>query len=373
MAEDLISTNLKLRELLKRSSPLMLKRTGTQTTTSLGGTIRQKLINVGLLTGLWVKVKADVSLATGTAAVYKLGPKGFWALLPRVRMQDFDGSDRVSATGWQLRVLNAVRGVEAYSRVMAVDVSSTVKPAGALNHPDVPTSTGAQTITGWIYVPIAFNPRNDLRGMILAQTGVGELYAHFDIASALFGTDDTVVYQANGGSGHSVTLTSLDITTYQEFYLPQNVEGVVPIPPLDTLTVYELNGAWTTSDNIAVNSEKLISIPNARSLHGIYYDYVDNGNFTDISEHRVIANGNSVIREYLSVDVKEIEQRWKLGYDLPDGNYFIDSADVPIQTNLFGNIQLGVKPSAVTSNSKVEVMFESMYLKGSALSGVNRS
>jgi hypothetical protein len=372
MAEDIVSTNQKVRELLRRSSPLMIKRAGEVSATSLGSTVRQKLLNVGLLTGLRVFVEADVSIATATVTP---GPRGALAFIPRIRVSDFDGSDRVIASAWQLLNLARVRqNINLYAEVQATKQSpaSTDYPAGALTMPQVPTATGTnQKVRFWLYVPIAVNVfAGDLRGMLLAQTGVGELYATYDIATAVQAASDLAPYTSGGGT---VTFNSIRIVTYQEFFLPQQVEGAVPIPPLDTLTVYELNGGVTTTDNIAQGQEKLISLPNARSVLGLYYNYISANTFADMDQHRLIANGNTIIREYVSVDAKEIEQRWLLQYDLPDGNYFMDFSVAPIQTNLFGNIQLGLTPLTAPTTPKIEVLFESLYMKGAALSGLSQA
>jgi hypothetical protein len=40
---------------------------------------------------------------------------------------------------------------------------------------------------------------------------------------------------------------------------------------------------------------------------------------------------------------------------------------------LFGNIQLGLTPLTAPSSPKIEVLFESLYMKGAALSGLSQA
>jgi hypothetical protein len=47
----------------------------------------------------------------------------------------------------------------------------------------------------------------------------------------------------------------------------------------------------------------------------------------------------------------------------------LDFSNGPLSTAIFGNIQLAVVPGASVTTPAVEVTFESLYAKGSALSG----
>lgn len=373
--------NAAMRQLLVSSSPRMVKKVGTFTGT-VGGNTRIKLFNVGLITRLFAKVTIGTTVGTATATVSK---KGLPAAITRLKITDYDGSDRVNATGFQLEQLNSFRVFHpsryGYANVISnvsQNVATTAVTGVGFTMPSYTTAVSTGNDIFFLEVPIARDvDKGDLRGMILAQTTVGELYCSIDWASVLYanGDDDKVF---NGAGTTTVTVNSISVDLYQEYYLPQVVNGIVPIPQLDTMTVYELVGGLRSSDNLATGSEKLLSFPNVRQIHGVYVSYLNNnvlggsaGN--DLTTVRLIANGNNVLREY-EINALYNEMRRALGTDLPLGVYALDFATSPLQTSLYGNLQLGLTPGGtVTAGASVEIMYESLYMKGQALSGISQS
>jgi hypothetical protein len=62
------------------------------------------------------------------------------------------------------------------------------------------------------------------------------------------------------------------------------------------------------------------------------------------------------------------------GSDTRPGSYFEAHRQKPIETALYGNIQLGITPSAVFGgNTAFEIGFESFYTKGSTLPGLSQA
>jgi hypothetical protein len=362
----------------------MFKKVGTFTGTA-GSTIRAKLFNVGLITRLFAVVTANVTIGTATATVSR---KGGHALFKKIKVTDFDGTDRVFTSGYHLWLRNSLRNkkseVDGLPNVYNANTSLTASTTygTGITMPQYQTAVGTGNTVFTLNIPLCRDlDAGDLRGILFAQTTVGELYASFDVDSTIYTNgDDDKVY--SGGATTTATLNSVTIDLYQEYFLPQQVEGVLPIPMLDTMTVYELATVGFTTDNISAGQEKLISFPNARQVHGIYYSYRNaialaggtGAGATDLSQHRLIANGNNILTEYREPNTAYIEQRRALGTDFPIGTYFMDFARTPIQTNLYGNIQLGVTPGAtVNAGANIEVSFESLYLKGAALAGFSQS
>lgn len=373
--------NALMRQLLVQASPLMIKKVGTFTG-SLGGTTRMKLFNVGLITRLFGVVTMNITIGTANATY---GPKTAAASISRLKLTDFDGTDRINCNGFQLFQRNSLRlqkmDLYGFAGVVGV-INNTAGGAGLTNplsNPLQPSAVATNTLRFFFEVPVCRDiDAGDLRGMILAQTAVGELYLSIDWASALYanGNDD---YVYNGAATTTVAVNSISVDLYQEYFLPQQNAGVIPIPMLDVMTVYELNGNLRSSDNLAAGSEKLLSFPNARQIVGVYASYLNNGVLggspgNDMSVARIIANGNNILREYQTIEALYMEQRRQLGTDLPKGVYVFDWARTPIQTNLYGNIQLGLTPGGTLAGTpSVEIMYESLYLKGAALSGLSQS
>lgn len=367
--------NLALRQALLATAPRMRKNLGNFSQNGApGGTTRVKLFNVGVTTRLLLDV--SVSYTVGTAAA-TLSPKAPWNVIQKVKLTDYDGTDRINASGYQLWMLNSVRaGAQPYGY-------NNTTAAGVLAAPAMPIAVGAQTSEFLIEVPLAFNPSNDLRGALLTQTAVGEAYLNIDWNS-LFYANANADAVFNGAGTTTISNVVISVNVFQEYLLPQQIGNQVPLPTLDLMTVYEFAGALKSSDNIAVNQEKLFNYPNVRSVIGFYANYINNGVMnvanTDISKFRLIANGNNVLREYGPSD-KLFEQRLTAAFggfapmsDLRAGSYFELHRDKPIETALFGNVQYGITPSAANGgNQYFEVGFESFYTKGSTLPGLSQA
>lgn len=359
--------NLQLRSALLASAPRMRKKLGTFSTATAGDTTRIKLFNVGIITRLLVLVEVNVTIGTAVGVASARAP---YNLINRIRLTDFDGTDRLNMTGFQLFCLNSVRQRAPYG------INNEGLTAVA-TLPDQPLAVGAQTIRFLLEVPVAYNPESDLRGAILAQTAVGEMFLNIDWNGTLYANGGIdAVY--SGGATTTVVLagTGYSATVFQEYLLPQSLGGQVPLPMLDLMTVYELAGNLRATDNIAAAQERLINYPNVRSVIGAYVNYVNNNAMadTDLTSMRVIANGNNVLREYSRVD-KIHEQRLFLNGDLKEGAWWELSRDKPIETALYGNVQIGFTPAAYTggAGTYLEIGFESFYTKGAALPGLTQA
>jgi hypothetical protein len=367
---QMMQQNMQLRQALLASAPRMRKNLGSFTQGgSLGGTTRVKLFNVGVTTKIVLDVIAtfDIVTAAGTPS-----PKAPFNLINRIKLTDFDGTDRVNCSGYQLWVNQSVREKTPYGY-------NNESQTAVLTSPLVPTTVATnQTMRFQIEVPLAFNEDNDLRGALLTQTAVGEAYVNLDWNTALLasGNADAVYTNATG----TMTAPVITVNVYQEYLLPQSIGGQVPLPALDLMTVYELAGALRSADNLAVGQEKLINYPNVRSVIGAYFNYLNGGVMnaapTDMQKFRLIANGNNVLREYNPTD-KLFDQRLAMTShgDLRAGTYFELHRSKPIETALFGNVQYGLTPNTVgaAATTNMEIMFESFYTKGSQLPGLSQA
>jgi hypothetical protein len=181
---------------------------------------------------------------------------------------------------------------------------------------------------------------------------------------------DTGVY--NGAAGSTVTVNSTSIELYQDFLFPQQTAGGLPLPTLDLMTVYGLDGNLRVTDNMSNGQERLLSFPNYRSVIGVYANYQNNGVMSDaISNFRLVVNSSNVLQEH-SLDSQQMVQRKYVNSDLPKGTFFMLFRQRPVETALFGNVQLGLTFSAApTGDMYLEQAYESFYAKGSTLPGVS--
>lgn len=368
--------NAAMRTALLATAPRMRKNVQTALA-QIGQTTRIKLFNVGVITKLQLYITAAVTIGTAIAVPSAKAP---YNLIARLRVTDYDGTDRINISGFQLFMINCVRSrtVFGYHNTPAV--------TAVITNPSVPTAVGNGTVSFFIDVPLAFDSENpipqlqDLRGSILAQTAVGEMflaidwigsyYANGDVDSLYSGAPTTTVI-ANGAN-------NIAVTCWQEYLLPQAIgsQGEIPLPGIDLMTVYEMNGNVRSSDNLAVGTEKLINYPNVRSVIGVYANYVQATTMTQgkINQFRLIANGNNILRDHSELSQLFAQRVYMNGdMDTVPGAYFFPHRDKPVETALFGNVQLGVTPNTVGATPYVEIGFESFYTKGQALPGLSQA
>jgi len=368
--------NAAMRAALLATAPRMRKNVAT-VNGQAGQTSRIKLFNVGVITKLQLYITAAITIGTAVATPSTKAP---YNLISRLRLTDYDGTDRINISGFQLFMINNVRMRSLFG------LHNTPAVAPVFNNPQVPTAVGAGTVSFFMDIPLAFDTDNvvpqlqDLRGAVLAQTAVGEMYLAIDWIPSYYGNGDvdslysgaaTTTVVANGTNNITCTL-------WQEYLLPQAVgaQGEIPLPGIDLMTVYELNGNVRSSDNLAVNTEKLISYPNVRSVIGAYFNYVQAGTQTQgkLNSFRLIANGNNVLLDHSELSQLFYQRDYMLcNMDTVPGAYFRPHREKPIETALFGNVQMGITPNAVGANAYIEIAFESFYTKGQALPGLNQA
>lgn len=368
--------NAAMRTALLGTAPRMRKNIGTFLAQS-AQTTRVKLFNVGVLTKIQLFVSAAVTIGVATAVPSAKAP---WNLISRLRVSDYDGTDRINMSGFQLFMLNCVRNRANFG------YHNTNAVAAVFTNPTVVTAVGNGVVSFFLDIPLAYDYENpivqlqDLRGSILAQTAVGEMYLSIDWIGSYYANGDVDSLYSGAGTTTVVAngANNISTTVFQEYLLPQAVggNGEIPLPGIDLMTVYELNGNVRSSDNLAVGTEKLLSYPNVRSVIGSYFNYVQATTQTQgkINTFRLIANGNNILREHTELS-QLFYQRTYMNDDVDTvpGAYFFSHREKPIETALFGNVQMGITPNTVGATPYIEYGVESFYTKGQALPGLNQA
>ncbi len=362
--------NLAARHKLLDTAPRMVKYLGSFTG-ALAGNTRVKLFNVGLITRLQARLSIAYTIGTAVATV---SPRGAYAAINRIKLVDFDGSDRINCSGWELYLHNSLMYGAPYGL-------NNQNATAVFTNPNIPTAVGAQTATIMLTIPVCADyDAGNLEGMLMAQTAVGELYLSIDWASVLYTNgDETKMF--SGGATTTVSAVSFTLEVWQEYLLPQSDDGQGVILPIkDLTTVYEIAGMNSSSSDIAVGSEKLINFPNVREVQMSLFSYLQNSlmgggsSANDASRHRLIVNGNNVLQEFTQQS-RYWEQRRMLNGDLGAmGAYVFDFRKRPIKTWLYGNVQYGITPGAsVAGSTFVEYCFVSTYQKGTVLPGLGQN
>ena len=363
--------NRLMRELLIRNSPKILKKLPT-VTGAMGGTTRVKLNNTGLITRLFADITIPFTNSVNPTAINN---KSVFAAVPKVQLVDFDGSTRINTSAFHLALLNSMRergnyGNTANFQSLAGFTSTVTGQANDFTHPQITVTT--TQIRFMLEIPVACHTdKGDLRGMLPAQFVSGDLQLAFDFASLLNNASANDDYVFTGGTLVNGTPT---VTVYQEYYLPQKIKGVTPIPQDDISTVYEIGVYSRTTDNIAAGQEKLVNFPIVREVNGVITNFNNNsrlggaGSANDILNHTVYANGNNILYQTDSFTQNYLERSY-LYADLPQGVNVFDFSNGPISTAIFANVQLALVPQGTMTTPSIETTFESFYAKGSALSG----
>lgn len=403
--QSLLATGLQFTKRLQSFSSL-----GSANT--LGSTIRIGLDRTGIVTGVTLLFQVPFTAnatANGIASGTQMTQMFPYNIVQNVTYTDFAGVKHVNTNGWQLHALNALRGGRLQNNAHAMEGYITAETGlnanilGVMN-----AATGAFVLKGanWplsgliffsLYVPLAYDPHNDLRGAVLAQTDRGEHYLNLTFCNALAGTTGdplttpievaaTGATFALGNTGGAVAPWStafIVVDTYQHYLMPQ--AGVSPsnLPMIDLGTIYEIAGNLTDSSNIVAGANKFINWPNNRAILSVLHVYDNPANTTslgnvlnetDINLLTILINGNTNVRQ-LTPALLRMHMRYHLGVDFPSGTYYLSSRRQPITTQLYGNVQTQIGLNTATAVAAIGTpyfnnQFESFYLSGTPLPGV---
>jgi hypothetical protein len=363
--QDPVQQNAMARMQLSQTGLYMTKRLQAITAAALGSQVRVPLDRMGISTGVLLKITVPVNI-TAAATVSPFAPYNLCQLL---QYTDYSGLNRHNTNGFQLHALNSLRS----GRPVNNAVNGTFLTASELGIDTgilhVPTAVAADTITFWLYVPLAVDPVNDLRGAVLSQTIYGDHYITIQLPPALVGTDPYVSPYTAGTVALNGNIT---IQAYQHYIMPQ--QGVSNLPNIDLSTIYAIEGGTSTSANIAAGQSTFLNWPNNRAIMSAIHIFNQGAtggtlNGTDLSEIILLGNGNTNIRE-MEPELIRNSMRHILGSDLPSGTYYIPTRRQPITTQLYGNVQTQMNVVTAAANSYFTTQYESTYLSGTPLPGV---
>lgn len=377
--------NALMRSRLLATGLPMTQDLGTQTGLTAGSVVRFKILNAGLTHR--IRVKATLN-CTSAGAAPVLAPSGFFNMFSRVRVVDYDQTNRIDTVPALLHARNCVRErrLDGYNIQSLFNNAGT--PANLVNanfkQPGVTLAVGACVVEGFFDIPICVDSdAGDLRGIMASNQNTGEAYVTFDIANLFIGaSDDTKVF--NNGAAATLSNATVSINVQQEYFLQQPdplLQGQSPFPMMDALTVYEFVSG-VTSDNLVAGSFKNIPFPVNRMIAGNYMRYFHNGfqggstDSNDLSQHAVELQGSMTLKNK-NREQQLWDQRQVIGFDLARGLYFHDwlnlpgSGRQPVQVTDLGNMNVKVMPNAAAAgNTFIEYGTESLYPKGMPLGAI---
>lgn len=328
--------------------------------TSPGTVLQYKLNNVGLIRGLDVLIRGTITAGASTTST--LTPVGLANFLSQVDFQDFSSYHRITTAGWHLNLLESAK--QRFSSFSAVTTDS---PNGIVNqNPSPPSRTqafgqvAASTIASTVArdfqvvyrIPFA-RDRFDLRGAIWAKKTGASAFVFFTLNPNMFvvsTADPTLAVYQSGGTDLA-TLSNMSIEVYQDYldFFPKDGNGDEIVPWKDLEMAYLISNTQLTplsqgQDNYApfADERQFLSVSAIYDNAGV----LNKGN--DVS-YWAVKSANLLPIFQRSSFRQFCVQRKIFHDDLPPGMYYFPFEQRPIDTLAFGNTNLVLNPSSVTS------------------------
>lgn len=323
-----------------------------------GSVLTAQLRNVGLVKRLLVKITGTITTIGGNA--HTLTKLGLANALSNITFTDLANNQRINTTGWHLVAVATSKRRRVWGAAMTSDT-----PLGygnnfsAISAP--PTINAASTGNFVMYYEVPFvRNDHDLRGLIMGSVATATMQVqctvnpNFCVAT---GADATgAVYQSAGATPG--TLSNLTFQVYQNYLdqYPRQANGAPILPALDIGTAYTLIN--TSSATPIANQDNAFPFVNQRQFLSTVAVYDNAGTLnagTDITSWK-LTSANFTNITYLDAITQALMGRVRNSDDFPTGMYYFDFNDRPIDTSVFGNMQLLLNPSSVGGNTAVVLL-----------------
>jgi hypothetical protein len=282
-------------------------------------------------------------------------------VLRNIGFTDTNNQVRHATQGWHLGLVNSAKQPLVFGGAYAPNV-----PVNYGNNWDVQTApaTIATTADGdvqfYYYVPLSYG-KYDLRGAMYAGVvnAVAQLSLEINPTPCVNTGDGTLAVYSGGPSGVWKTNTNVTITVWQDYIDQLPMSGGQPIlPQQDMQTLYQLN--TTSLTGMVAGQDFGIPFANFRNFLSSVVVYNNAGTLnvgSDINYFALQTANSSNIWKY-GPEEAALFSRTTFMADPPRGTYYFDSRQKPISTQQWGNTQITVNPSAVTSGAQFLVAYE---------------
>lgn len=336
--------------------------TSTVSASTVNGLFNITPRNVGLIRGFIVDVTATFTkLASGAATLTTIGAAN---LLSQISFTDLQNNVRIQTSGWHVHMVNTARAMRPFGIPYAMNSSP---PVGYGNNfgeisASAPTTAADGAVTMRYYVPLAYG-QSDLRGAVFAGVVNASMNLGLQInPSAMVSDTDATLSVFSGVAPAASTyggIGNVTVTVYQHYLdqLPQTQNGPV-LPMVDLSTAYELKN--TQVSGITANQDFPVSYSNFRTFMSTFAIYDNDGTL----------NAGSDVN-YWALESANYTNIWKVspteaalfslvanGVDWPKGVYYFNHRNRPINTSQFGNMQLVLNASSVSSGAQLLMGYE---------------
>jgi len=309
--------------------------------------------NVGLVRGFLIKVQGTIN--NGGAGTLTRTQFGASNVLRNIGFTDTNNQVRHATQGWHLGLINSARQPLVFGAAYAPNV-----PVNYGNNWDVQSAdatiltTADGAVQFYYYLPLSYG-KYDLRGAMFAGVvnAVAQLSLEINTTPCVnAGVDATgAVYSGTTLSGWK-SGTNVTITVWQDYIDQLPMSGGQPIlPQEDMQTLYQLN--TTTLSSLVAGQDFGMPFANFRNFLSTVVVYDNAGTLntgSDINYFALQTANSSNIWKY-GPEEAALFARTTFMADPPKGTYYFDSRAKPISTQQWGNTQITVNPSVVTSSA----------------------
>lgn len=164
--------------------------------------------NNAYMTGFWVRCTLTCTLAAGASAVYGMNAANPLSLIDTIVVQYGGGGPQHLFRPYNLKYLNQLRGRNKQGAIRSVLAGQQdAYLQGYYSSGPFTANTGANTYNFAFFVPMNIHPQ-DVRGILPIQFGQTTCQVTVNCAPNPLSVDAILgTFYANGGSGHSVTVT----------------------------------------------------------------------------------------------------------------------------------------------------------------------
>lgn len=396
-AQQAMQANLLARQLITGRAIKMTQKIFSNTFNPANNNILNVIPrNVGLILGFWVEIVATLTDPTSTNAsvLTGFGPAN---VLQQVVFTDLNNNVRIQTAGWHLHFINSAKakwpfGAPRTNTAFPVNFGNNFGGNTAANQSNnlfaapttYNTASTPQGVQFLYWVPLAYSDF-DLRGAIYANVVNATMNLQLVItptaqAFVAAAADPTLaVYQVSTTAGSQGWGTTMTVNVYQVYYdqLPMAQNGAPVLPIMDLSTIYELKNTAVTG--VTVNQDFPIPYSNFRDFLSTFAIY-DNNNAgvvrADGSDVNYWALQSANFTNIFNVAPKYVGMwdRMELRDDFPPSVYYFSTRDKPISTVQYGNMNLILNASIVTSaSSAVLVGYEDFALTNTIVGAASLS
>lgn len=359
--------NMIARQACVRQGVDMIQGIFTQTfTTGPGTVINLPLRNVGLIKRLYIQIRATVSGTTGTTLT--LAPLGAANFLSNVTLTDLSNQTRINTSGWHLTTIASAKRKMVFGSAVTTDTPfgygdnfQTVIAAPST----ITAAASSNNLFTYYEIPLSYSD-NDMRGAIYANVVNATMNLQLTVNSniSVATGSDTTLSVYGSSTSTLATVPSFTVTVYQQYLdqLPLSQGGGPVLPLLDLSTAYLLNN--TPVSGVVANQDNPIPYANFRDFMSTTLIYDNAGTLNTGSDINYLSIQSANYTNIIKYDpfTSALLTRNIMNDDVPKGMYYFDHRVKPISTIQYGNMQLIVNPSAVTSGAQFLMGYESLAL-----------